>query len=298
MAQIQKGYEYDSTIPTKNVVTDANLNSLVANATLLNGAIAEQFPNSSTADSDLMLLSKGGSLIKQTKGQFTDIINSNTINVNTLSVQDSTFDDIEVVDAVVSNDLSVGGDTALTGNLAVEANIEVAGNVTIAGTTNVNGAFNVDGIAVNLLFEIVDETIPAYTSIAAGITNNLHTTSVFTKPAGETWIMEISLRHQGYAGYTYEFAGRYGTEPVQTGSYLFYERRHDGAGGGALTSGVFTHRWVVPSATTFTSQTIRIDTNSASGSGLTVGTTSGNAGSLVSGTVQASKFRIYKYKNA
>lgn len=297
MAQIQKGYEYDSTIPTKNVVTDANLNSLVANATLLNGAIAEQFPNSSTADSDLMLLSKSGSLIKQTKGEFTSTINSNTINVNTLSVQESTFDDIEVVDASVSNDLSVGGDAAITGNLAVTGNTTATGSLTVVGNTNITGTFQVDGATVNLLYEIFEETIPNY-SPAAGIVNNVHTTSAFTKPAGETWIMEISLRHQGASGYVYEFAGRYASETAQTGAYLFYERRHDGQGGGAIISGVFTHRWLIPSATEFTAQTIRIDTLSGSGSGLQIGLTSGGAGSVVSGSVQNSKFRIYKYKNA
>lgn len=113
MAQIQKGYEYDSTDPLKNVVTDANLNSLVANATLLNGAITEQFPNSVTSDSDIMLLSKGGSLIKQTKGQFTDIINSTTINANSIDCENIVVDDITVNDSV-----TVGGNVAVTGTIS------------------------------------------------------------------------------------------------------------------------------------------------------------------------------------
>lgn len=296
MAQIQKGYEYDSTIPTKNVVTDANLNSLVANATLLNGAIVEQFPNSTTSDSDIMLLSKGGSLIKQTKGEFTNTINSNIANVNTVNAALVDADSIETVDATVSDDLSVGGDAAVTGNLAITGNTVATGNVTIAGTTNINGPFRIGGSAVNTLYEIVDETIPVWTA-PAGITNNLHTTATFTKPVGEIWIMEISLRFYGAAGYVFEFAGRYGTETPQTGSYIFYQRHHDGAGGGAITTGVFTHQWVVPSAISFTSQTVRLDAFAASGSGLQLGIVNGLAGSLVSGIVQASKFRIYKYKS-
>ena len=147
MAQIQKGYEYDSTIPSKNVVTDANLNSLVSNATLLNGAIAEQFPNSSTADSDLMLLSKGGSLIKQTKGQFTDIINSNTINVNTVNASIIDADDVDTVDATLTGNLSVGGNSSMTGNLSIAGNI--SGNLTVTGLVTASTAPTVGGHLVN-----------------------------------------------------------------------------------------------------------------------------------------------------
>lgn len=130
MAQIQKGYEYDSTDPLKNVVTDANLNSLVANATLLNGAITEQFPNSVTSDSDIMLLSKGGSLIKQTKGQFTDIINATTINTNLLNCADIAVDDIEINDSLL-----VGGNITITGTATITGGI--SGNTTINGNLTI-----------------------------------------------------------------------------------------------------------------------------------------------------------------
>ena len=131
MAQLQKGFEYDSSNPVKNIVTDDNLNALVANAILLNGAITEQTPNSITADTDIMLLSKAGSLIKQTKAQFTDTINSNIANINTVNAALVDADDVDTVDATLTGNLVVGGNSAFTGNLAITGNI--SGNLTVTG---------------------------------------------------------------------------------------------------------------------------------------------------------------------
>jgi hypothetical protein len=139
MAQIQKGFEYDSSNPAKNVVTDDNLNSLVANATLLNGAITEQTANSVSTDTDIMLLSKAGSLIKQTKGEFTNTINSNTVNVNTVNASLVDTDDIDTVTASLTGDLAVGGNAAITGNLAVTGGVTVTGMVTASTAPTAGG---------------------------------------------------------------------------------------------------------------------------------------------------------------
>ena len=139
MAQIQKGYEFDSSNPVKNIVTDDNLNSLVSNATLLNGAIIEQTANAVTADTDIMLLSKAGSLIKQTKAQFTDTINSNIANINTVNAALVDADDVDTVDATLTGNLAVGGNSAMTGNLAVTGNVTVTGLVTASTVPTTSG---------------------------------------------------------------------------------------------------------------------------------------------------------------
>ena len=139
MAQFQKGFEYDSSNPVKNIVTDDNLNALVANATLLNGAITEQTANSVTADTDIMLLSKAGGLIKQTKAQFTDTINSNIANINTVNAALVDADDVDTVDATLTGNLVVGGNSAMTGNLAVSGTLNVTGLVTASTVPTVGG---------------------------------------------------------------------------------------------------------------------------------------------------------------
>lgn len=174
MAQIQKGYEYDSTIPTKNVVTDANLNSLVANATLLNGAIAEQFPNSSTADSDLMLLSKSGSLIKQTKGEFTSTINSNIANINTANVALVDADDVDTLD-LIANNATV---TNLTATNTTATNI-TATSVTISGNISVSTAPTAGGHLTNKTYVdgAVSKNPNGYVTLPNGLIFQWGTTS-------------------------------------------------------------------------------------------------------------------------
>jgi hypothetical protein len=202
----------------------------------------------------------------------------------------------------VSDRLYVNGITSDSSIVATTASFAgpatFNGSATFNNNVNFTGTVQFNGTVGYMLTEIYEETIPHYGSIAAGLTNALHTTSAFTKPVGEIWEMEISLRYYGAAGYTYEFAGRYGSQTPQTGSYLFYERRHDGAGGGAVGNELYTCRWILTSAETFTSETIKIDTLAGSGSGLQLGMQTGLAGSVCSGPVYPSKFRIYKYKTA
>ena len=99
MAQINQGFTYTST-GANSYVTASNLNQHVALATLAGGAIAEQSPNSASNDTDLILIGTGSGLSvsvwKQTKAQFLNVINSDTISVNTLSVGDADFDSISL----------------------------------------------------------------------------------------------------------------------------------------------------------------------------------------------------------
>jgi hypothetical protein len=84
MAQLRKGTTYTAT-GDSSFVTHTNLNAHVDNAKLIGGAIGEQVPNSVSTDGDELLLKKGDDLFKQTKAEFTNHINSNTINVGTIT---------------------------------------------------------------------------------------------------------------------------------------------------------------------------------------------------------------------
>ncbi len=100
MAQISAGFNYTST-GTNSLVTAGNLNQHVNNAQLQGGAVVEQVSNPATADTDLLLIAKGGSLFKQTKLQFTDTINSNEINVNNLSAETIDVDNLSFSGATI-----------------------------------------------------------------------------------------------------------------------------------------------------------------------------------------------------
>jgi len=100
MAQISKGHTYTST-GAGSLVTYINLNEHVDNALLLSGAITEQTSNPVTANTDLLLINKGGVLYKQTKLQFTDNIDSNTVSVNTLSAEDATVDYLSLFNGTI-----------------------------------------------------------------------------------------------------------------------------------------------------------------------------------------------------
>lgn len=103
MAQISSGWTYEPS-GIKSEVTAENLNAHVNNAQLLAGAIDEQDTNSITADTDNILITKGGDIFKQTKGQFTKTINSTDIVTNTLDANSITTDSLSVSGKSITGD--------------------------------------------------------------------------------------------------------------------------------------------------------------------------------------------------
>jgi hypothetical protein len=66
-----------------------------------------------------------------------------------------------------------------------------------------------------------------------------------------------------------------------------------------LVSRSIQHSWVVPLGTALTARTVAIDVNAGSGSQLNMfGNTALYTDIITTGTLPASKFRIYKYKTA
>jgi hypothetical protein len=103
MAQISSGWTYEPS-GVKSEVTAENLNAHVNNAQLLAGAIDEQDTNSITADTDRILITKGGDIFQQTKGQFTQTINSTDIVTETLDAETITVDELSVAGKPINGD--------------------------------------------------------------------------------------------------------------------------------------------------------------------------------------------------
>ena len=301
MAQLQKGFEYSS---SNNIATDDNLNGIVGNATLLDGAITEQASNSTSEDTDVMVLSKAGSLIKQTKVQFAETVNSNIVNVNTVNAGLVDSDNINAVNATVTGTFASGGNStlsgnsALTGNLTSAGSIAVSGTLTSSGTANFTGALQVNGAVGYVLAEIYEETIPF--TVSGGSQNNIWTSAIFVKPVGEFWVFEIYMQHTGYPSHGRDLGFRYGSQPATTGNYLFIEQVRDGTSTtntGDNTCHFFAN-WTLQPAITMT-DTIKLD--ETHGLHLSIGNDAAmqrTSTLLYTATLQESKFRIYKYKTA
>ena len=103
MAQISSGWTYEPS-GVKSEVTAENLNAHVNNAQLLAGAIDEQDTNSITADTDRIIITKGGDIFQQTKGQFTKTINATDIVTDTLDANSITTDTLSVSGKPINGD--------------------------------------------------------------------------------------------------------------------------------------------------------------------------------------------------
>ena len=201
----------------------------------------------------------------------------------------------------ISSQLSVSGRTIIGGELTANGNIFSSGNNTFTGDNNFTGTLKINGNTCYILTEIFEEIIPPWSAAVAGQYNSVYTSSSFTKPAGEIWVFEVFIMHSGAKGH-YEFAGRYGSTTYQTGEYLFCEKAFDANNVGNITTSFLNLRWIAPSATTFTSETLKIDAYAAAGTSSlmkmfqTTGLTSfiSTSGMMCA----SSKFRIYKYKTA
>jgi hypothetical protein len=165
MAQLQKGTTYTGT-GVSSFVTHTNLNAHVDNARLVGGAIDEQVQNSVTTDNDLILINKGGDLFKQTKGQFTETINSNSISVNELSVVTNSTDTI---------DTDVIEMTGTTTESYIDLN-----NASIFSSNKTNYNINFGFGATSLFPAPTGWTSPTTYNFFGGVTNFIKGTNVAT----------------------------------------------------------------------------------------------------------------------
>ena len=143
MAQIQKGTTYTS----GGTVTDANLNNLVDNATLLAGAITEQSPASPLSSVDVLLVSQSSALKNVTAAvlfaspQPIGITTPSTVAATTLSTSGlATVGTLTSTGLATAGSLSVGGTSAHTGAATFASTAAFTGAATFDGSATFNGA--------------------------------------------------------------------------------------------------------------------------------------------------------------
>jgi hypothetical protein len=307
MAQISKG----DTFTDGQQVTGSRLNQLVDSSTLLVGAITDQ--PSITANTlqatDTTIVNDAGVLKEATIGDF---LNSN-LPITTSAITGGSGVDIavtpaagqkmDVAGAFEANSINSTGATTVGGTLTVTGGSTLTGNViadngfTSNGIANFTGTLQVNGTVGYVLTEIYEETIPPWSAPSNGQFWGVFTSASFTKPAGEIWAFEVTFNWRGYFGYGGgEWAGRYGSVAQGTGAYHFHDYYFDSQGGGTFYRQQVLYRWTADSATTFTSETFKIDAANG-GVGLQLFATV-STGHTLSTSVTPSKFRIYKYKTA
>jgi hypothetical protein len=213
---------------------------------------------------------------------------------------------VNVNGGFVSNSLSVSkGDHRVDGVLYAEGAIQADGAFTSNGVANFTGTLQVNGIVGYVLTEVLDETIPPYTSSTTGNISAIWQSLLFTKPAGEVWVFELNFNHgsnitsQIVTPINYAFGIRYASSTVYTGSYksTYALYRPIGGASHAETAVIPAQiTWVEQSATVLTNEKVVVD--------VFVGTAMkmfSNSSAIFTGfttPVASSVLRIYKFKTA
>lgn len=316
MPQFSKG----DTFSDGQQVTGVRLNGLVDNATALPGLITDQtnLTANTVASNDSVLLHdlSAGALREATAG---DLLNSN-LPITTSSVSGVSGSDITVIPAAgqkfdvngafesttsnTTGNSTVGGNHTVSGNLLVTGSSTLTGNViadngfTSNGVANFTGTLQVNGSTAYVLYEVYQETLPAWVATVAGNFAAVVTTASFTKPADEIWKFEIDGTWTMVRGYGAEYGFRYSTETFQTGSYIDFNFDYS-SGVTWLYTRSINHTWTVPAGTALTARTIVVDVSVGSGSQLRMFQSNPVYTTLITtGNLPPSVFRIYKYKTA
>lgn len=90
----------------------------------------------------------------------------------------------------IAGNLEVALKTELRGATAVSGSFVSTGSSTFSGTSNFTGALQVNGAAAYVLTDVIEENVPNFVGTAGNTTHSMFTSSSYTKPAGELWIVE------------------------------------------------------------------------------------------------------------
>lgn len=316
MAQIQSPETYAD----GQQVTAARLNNQTNGAVLLPGAVTDQtaLTANTVASGDTVLLhdASASALRKATAG---DLLGSG-LPVTTsgitgasgvdLAITPAAGQKVDVGGAFEANSLNVTGNSTIGGNETVSGNLLVTGSSTLTGnviadngftsngTANFTGQLQVNGSTAYVLYEVYEETLPAWTAVSAGVQSAVVTTASFTKPSEEIWVFEVDGTWTMARGYGAAYAFRYSTETFRTGAYL--DLHHDYSSGVTnLSTRSINHTWTVPAGTALTARSVVTDVSVGAGSGLRMfENTPVYTDIITTGSLPVSKFRIYKYKTA
>ena len=319
MPQIQKG----ETFADGQQVTGARLNQLIDSATILPNIITDQTnltANTVASGDSVLLYDLSATALREATAS--DLLNSN-IAITTSSITGGTGVDITVTPASTYKfdvngafeansinsvgNVTIGGTAVVTGALTASSTLGVTGATTLTGNVivdngltsngiaNFTGTLQVNGVVGYVLTDIIEETIPTWTTAGEVVTTwtTKFTSASYTKPAGEIWVVQVDANYYYYADGSYDAHRLILTSTSQLlGAVVSIE----GSGTSYVHYDNFSFTKVFQSADTFTS-TFKIDVKSNNGAWMGLGNV--NADFITAGlTLPASKFRILKYKTA
>jgi hypothetical protein len=302
MAQISKG----DTFVDGQQVTGARLNQLVDASTLLVGAITDQ--PSITANTleatDSTIVNDAGTLKEATIG---DILNSN-LPVSTSSITGGTGVDLVVTPAagqkvdvagnLEADDFNATGNATVAGNQTVTGDLAVTGTSTLTGDVTADNAFTSNGVAnftgtlqINGsvgygLIEITEETPTQFTNTSSGAWNLAWTSTAYTKPSDEIWVVELCTTSSTYPSASYS---EIKLERSVTSSVVGYDMVWSNHSGGSLSHYQnIVFRYIINAGSAVTAETAKIFVKSLNN----------HASTVANSTSYPSVLRIYKYKTA
>jgi hypothetical protein len=206
----------------------------------------------------------------------------------------------------------VSGNVVVNQNLYVDGNIggnpTFEGNLTFQGNANFSGTLKINGTVGYLLTEVYEETITPYFQTTTGNYSAVWQSSLFSKPADEVWVFELSFNYTwdtvtgAGTSVPFGYGVRYSSETAYTGTYKAAERfqlssptvqlSYSGTQSRVLT-------WVEQSATVLTNIRTVFDTCITASVGMRMfSATLPIFAGYPSTPVTASTFKIYKYKTA
>lgn len=309
MPQLSKG----DTFTNGQQVNANRLNQLVDSAILLVGSISEQtaIATNGVANTDEFPINDSGVLKKATAS---DILNSG-LAITTGSVSGNTgadivitppvgqkvdiagnleADDINVTDDLtvgddltVSGDLAVTGTTTQTGTLTANGSVITNGTLTSNGVANFTGGFQINGTAAGIFLGYVEENIPKFTATNNAQLYTAFTSGIYTKPAGETWVIELYTTWLGNSGKIHYRV----TDSADT---TVYQMKNAFIGTNGDPRNLFDS-FILDSATTYNDAFVLRTYNAQSGVILNPNSTDWS-GQGYQGYNSISKFRIFKYK--
>ena len=180
----------------------------------------------------------------------------------------------------------VSGHQYVVGNSEITGNQKVTGSVDFVGDVNITGTMKINGSSAYSLYQIFEEVPAQFTNTSAGAWNLAWTSTAFTKPADEIWIIELdtTVSCRGIEDFSEARIDSSLTSIVQ--AYDSIWSNHFGGSGIQYKHILF--RYIIPAGTGVTADTTRLYVKSA------VAFTS----TIANSTSYPRKFRIYKYKTA
>lgn len=309
MPQLSKG----DTFVNGQQVSANRLNQLVDSAIILVGSISEQtaIASNGVSASDEIPINDGGVLKKATAS---DILNSG-LAITTGSVSGNTgadlvitpsagqkvdiagnleADDINVTDDLtvgddltVSGDLTVTGTTTQTGTLTANGGVVTNGTLTSNGVANFTGGFQINGTNAGVFLGYVEENIPKFTATNNAQLYTAFTSGIYTKPAGEVWVIEFYTTWLGNSG-------RIHYRVTNSADTTVYQMKNAFIGTSGDPANIFDS-FILDSASTYNDAFVLRTYNSQSGVILNPNSTDWT-GQGYQGYNSNSKFRIFKYK--